>query len=725
MKKILVTKRDGRVQNFDLDKIKKAIDKCFTANDLQAPELMPNVINQLEKLNKNSFHVEDIQDIIVEVLQKVNFKIAKSYQDYRIERSLARKLQDSLHKDEYDQTILEIIDGVENEASKENSNKDAKVLNTKRDLITGTKSRQMYRTYIMPKEVRRLHDKGAIHIHDTDYRILKGETNCCIFNLKDMLDNGTTLNGFMIETPKSLRTAANVATQIINAIGNLQYGGITMSLAHLAPYVKVSYLKHTLEVTEELKDLDITEEEKLKLIADISKKRLDKEIKDSVQIIQYQLNSMTSNSGQSPFITIWLDVNEEPEFKDETAALIEALLVQRIEGMKSETGHTITPAFPKLIYVLDKNNIKEGEEYFYLTKLSAKCSSCRITPDYVSAKVMRDIKEGGLTPCMGCRSMVSPYYDSEGNYKTWGRFNIGVMSINLPYLALETETKEEFFERLEEVFNLLKEEQLKTAATIANSPTSIAPMLWNHGAFARLPKDAKIGDLVYNGYATASIGYAGVAEAVERFGVKYVSEEGAKFGLEIIKFLDGLCNKAKKETNLGLSLYGTPLESTTQKFANALKDFPTIKNVNDREFVTNSYHVPVWEEVDAYTKLEFEAPFQKYSAGGCISYVEVPDVKKNKEAVLNVMKFIYNHIMYAEINTRNNDVCFLCDYEGEIQLNDDLKWECPRCGNAEFSKMDIKKRACGYIGSNEYNDGRNYDIKNRVYHLGNDGIKKI
>ena len=723
--KILVTKRDGRIQEFDENKIQSAIDKCFEANSKKPLHLVPEVIKHIKNINKDVIHVEDIQDIIIVILQKVDFQIAKSYQDYRQERSIARKVQDSLNIDEYDQTILEIIDGVQNEATKENSNKNPKVLNTKRDLITGTKSRQMYRTYVMPKEVRKLHDKGVIHIHDTDYRILKEETNCGIFNLKDMLDNGTTLNGFMIETPKSLRTAANVATQIINAIGNLQYGGITMSLAHLAPYVRVSHIKHIKTVTEELKDLDLPEEEKTELINTISKKRLKKEIIDSVQIIQYQLNSMTSNSGQSPFITIWIDINEDKEYIRENAALIEALLDQRIQGMKSETGHIITPAFPKLIYVLDENNIKEDGEYFYLTKLAAKCSSCRITPDYVSAKVMRELKEGGLVPVMGCRSMVSPYYDSEGNYKTWGRFNIGVMSINLPYIALASESKEEFYSKLKEIFNILKKEQLKTAHTIAGSPSSAAPMLWNHGAYARLPKDAKIGDLVFNGYATASIGYAGVAEAVERFGIKYVSKEGQEFGLEIIKTLDNLCSEARKETKLGLSLYGTPLESTTQKFADALKDFPIIKNVNDKRFITNSYHVPVWEEVDAYTKLEFEAPFQKYSTGGCISYVEVPDVKKNEEAVLNIMKFIYDHIMYAEINTRNNDVCFLCDFEGEIKLDKNLKWVCPRCGNKDFSKMDIKKRTCGYIGSNEYNDGRSLDILNRVYHLGKEGFKKI
>lgn len=715
MENIKVIKRDGRIEKFNPEKILTALNSCSTyEKNHTIQSIVIDKIKDKTNKGKKNISVEEIQNLVVDVLSDYNKDMADKYQEYRKKRARARDINDN---GLYYNTILEIINGEENEITRENSNKDSKVLNTQRDLVAGTTCRKMYRDYVMSKEVGKLHDKGVIHVHDTDYRLMKGMTNCGIFNLKDMLEKGTVMNEILIETPKSLRTAANVATQIINAIGNTQYGGITMSLAHLAPYVRISYNKHLEDVTQSLLGLNLSEEVFSKKIVEVATRRTHKEIEDSMQIIQYQLNSMTANSGQSPFITIWMDVNEEEEYKEETALLIEYLLKERIKGMKSEAGYTVSPAFPKIIYILDENNVHEGSEYYHLTELAAKCSSFRLTPDYVSAKVMRSIKEGGLTPAMGCRSMVFPYYDEEGNYKTWGRFNIGVISLNLPYIALESKDLDDFYVKLEKYLDLVRDEQLKIAKSISESSSSIAPMLWNYGAYARLPKGAKIGDLVYNGYATASIGYAGVAEVVHRFGVKYLSKEGHKMGLDIVKFMDEYCKKAREETKLGLSLYGTPLESTTQKFAQSLKDFPQIEGVNDRSYITNSYHIPVYEEVDGFSKLNFEAEFQEHSSGGCISYIEVPDISKNIPAVLNILKYIYDNIMYAEINTKSSDVCFECGFEGEIENYKPLKWRCPHCGNEDKSRMHVIRRTCGYPGSHFWNEGREEEIRERVSHF--------
>ena len=720
-KTIYVTKRDGQKQLFDMNKIDVAIGKCLEVDDLSHVDPIAGIVEErIYESKKDNFHVEEIQDIVIDALGLFGKDLAEKYQNYREQRTLARELSCS---DNPTKVIMEIIEGKENDTTRENSNKDSKVLNTQRDLITGAYTKNIYINSIMSKEAKSAHKKGIIHVHDTDYRLMKGMTNCCIFNLKDMLEKGTVINDIRIVTPKSISTAATVATQIVLGIGNLQYGGITMSIAHLARYVRVSYNKYLAETHEQFKEaeeflnIQMRDVDKFtKVIEKVATEKLKKEIKGAVQTIQYQLNSMTSSSGQSPFITLWLDVNEEEDYKYETALLIEEVLNQRLEGMFSKTGHNISPAFPKLIYVLDENNIKEGTEYYYLTELSAKCSSKRMTPDYISAKIMRDIKEGGLTPCMGCRSMVSPYYNSEGEYTTWGRFNIGVISINLPKIALMSNTVEDFLTNLKAYLDLVKEEQLQIADRIANTSTSVAPLLWNYGAFARLPLGSKIGQLVYNGYATASIGYAGLAETVNKFGIPYVSKEGQKLGLEIIKFMDDYCKQAKQETNLGFSLYGTPLESTTYKFAKALKEHPTIKNVNDRDYITNSYHVPVYEEMDGFTKLSMESPYQKYSAGGCISYVEVNDVSKNVGAVLDMMKYIYDHIMYAEINTRSNDVCYKCDYQGKIDNPSDGVWVCPQCGNNDRDMMSIVVRVCGYIGTNTMNIGREADVRERVPH---------
>ena len=1100
-----IRKRDGRIKDYDPIKIKNALKQCFKQNNLEFDlRVFQIIVETLENKKKDIVDVEDIQDLVVEKLGLFYPILAKSYQEYREERASIRDLNEN--KDFYN-SIEDIVNNIDNDITKENANKNAKAINTKQDLIKGLTSRRFMQKKVLDPEVVRLHNKGIIHIHDTDYRAFKGITNCCIFNLEDMLAKGTVINEKKIETPKSLRTATTVATQIVMGIGNNQYGGITMSLAHLAPYVEKSRIryfeknKNRLDNTPWRKFLKKTglynlwyslksnKEGFNKKLTRYTEEDTNKEIQDSMQTLQYQLNSMTANSGQSPFITVWMDINEKPEYIKETSLLIEALLKQRIKGMLSETGHVISPAFPKLIYVTAENNIHSDSEYYYLTKLAAKCSSKRLTPDYVSSKVMLDIKDGMLTPAMGCveesevvtykrrntifsssikrfwetasssnkieeqeskgsyymnlkdveildrgkfvkcnriiknlntegyleitfsngrsitcttdhplpingkrvfakdvkigdiaeksnyplctnltpseesrlteawllgtilcdgcydnqfsvtfdtkteqdiiskyveslkvfgysekdikvinwdraekgvyteirvpnnsiknniptilndifggkkkvdrmipfsifnapldirlsflagmidadgyindtnknfsviqlgsinkelsiqtmyllescgfidvklyknlykkgsdniryrveakipnkellkylssgkkiakikdytpknkydndtlkvtkiefkehdlaytydvttesdkfdvsgisshncRSFVSPYRDDKGNAKTWGRFNIGVMTLNLPYIALESKTLKSFKKNLDKYLDILKKEQLKVAKDIANTSTEVAPMLWNYGAFARLPKGEKIGDLVYNGYATVSIGYAGIAETVEALGKDYSTEEGHKLGLEIVKYMDDYCKKAKEETNLGFSLYGTPLESTTYKFAKAIKKFPTIPKVNDRDYITNSYHVPVWRKINAFDKLLFEAPFQEYSAGGCISYIEVPDITKNIEAVIKIIQFIHENIMYAEINTSNNDVCYSCGFQGEIENIGVNEYKCPQCNNTNRDNMSIVKRVCGYIGASTYNVGREKEIHDRVKHL--------
>lgn len=712
-----IKKRDGRIEIFNINKIKNAIKGCYVRNN-RTDDLTPvyrEVESRLLKIKKKSLDVEEIQDIVVKSLKKTDKEIAKSYQEYRDWRAKSRDLR--ANGDKY-AAFFDIVSGKENDITKENSNKDSKVIYTKRDLFAGMQSRDIWEKFMVSPEALRMHKEGVIHVHDTDYRAMKSITNCSIFNLKDMLDNGTVINGKRIESPKSLRTATTIATQIVMGIGNMQYGGITMSIAHLAPYVEKSRRKIWREVTM-LANSIVKGGSYTSIDIDKEVERLLRvEVKDSMQTLQYQLNSMTANSGQSPFITIWMDVNEcdTQQLREDTALLITELVNQRIEGMYSETGHNISPAFPKLIYVLDENNIKEGAEFFDVTKVCAKCSSKRLTPDYISGKIMRNLKEGGLTPAMGCRSMVFPYYEN-GEYKTWGRFNIGVMTVNLPLIALKSKTKEEFFKNLTKVMDVVKFEQLKVAEDLSESSSDVAPMLWNYGAFSRLPKGEKLRSLIYGGYSTCSIGYAGVAEAVQRFGVDYLTKDGQKFGLEIVKFMDDYCKKAREETDLGFSLYGTPLESTTQKFSKSLKTYPEIKGVNDRDYITNSYHVPVYREIDAFSKLDFEAPFQEYSAGGAISYIEVPDVSKNVPAVIKVMQYIYDHIMYAEINTRNNDVCYECGYEGEMENYERLKWRCPQCGNTDKSKLSVVRRTCGYIGSSFWNEGRESEISERVTHL--------
>lgn len=709
---IKVKKRDGRLDSFSVDKIKAAVLKCYNCNNVgidYLDSLLKAITDDLSDFKE--VDVEDIQNIVVKHLKRYNKAIARSYQEYREWRAKSRDLR--ANGDRYAK-FFDIVSGKENDITKENSNKDARVIYTKRDLFAGMQSRDIWEKFMVSKEALKLHKECVIHVHDTDYRAMKSITNCSIFNLQDMLDNGTVINGKRIEQPKSLRTATTIATQIVMGIGSMQYGGITMSIAHLAPYVNKSRRKIRRNIEKSLERLNLP-------INGIDKEveiQLNNEVKDAMQTLQYQLNSMTANSGQSPFITIWMDINEHSDelLKNDTALLITELVKQRIEGMYSETGHNISPAFPKLVYVLDENNINEGSKYYDVTKVCAECSSKRLTPDYISGKIMRSVKDGGLTPVMGCRSMVFPYYE-DGKYKTWGRFNIGVMSVNLPLVALKSKSKKDFFSNLTKAMDIIKIEQLKVAEDLANSSSDVAPMLWNYGAFARLPKGSKLRSLIYGGYSTCSIGYAGVAEAVQRFGIDYLTEDGQAFGLEIVKFMNDYCNKIREETNLGFSLYGTPLESTTQKFANSLKKYPPIKGVNDRDYVTNSYHVPVYRDIDAFSKLDFEAPFQEYSAGGSISYIEVPDVSKNIPAVIKVMQYIYDHIMYAEINTRNNDVCYECGYKGEIENYERLKWRCPECGNSDKSKLSVVRRTCGYIGSSFWNEGRESEISERVTHL--------
>lgn len=705
---IKVRKRNNDLVPFDIAKIKNAIQKAFLSCNVSVKE---STINEIaEKVNIwDSISIEDIQDQIEELLLDYDYQqVAKEYILYRYKHALTRQLADT---NKFNTTISEIATGKSNEVTHENGNKDPKRFNVMRDLIAGEACKKLYKELECDKELLELHNKGAIHIHDTDYRFMRGISNCCLINLEDMLQNGTVVNGKLIEKPHSLRTAATIATQIMTAISSAQYGGISITLSHLAPFVRISeqhykdlYSKYNLDA----KTLD-------KLVND----SISKEIKDSTQTLLYQLNSMTGTNGQSPFCTIFCYIHENEEYINENIALIKELFKQRIQGMKGPTGENINPAFPKLIYVLDEDNILPGTKYYEITKLAADCTSKRMVPDYISAKVMKKYKEGCVFPSMGCRSFLHPWKDEHNNYKYYGRLNIGVISINLPYFALSSSNYEDFLHKLDSIIDKISAEQKRIFDQISNTSTDVAPILWNHGAFARLPEGSKIGDAIKDRYCSASIGYMGIAECVQHFGKVYGTKEGQDLGLDIIKRMYNRANINKEKYNLALSLYGTPAEATTTKFAEALKVFPIEEHVNDRNYITNSYHIPVEFPIDGFSKIEFEAPFQKYSSGGCISYIECPDVSKNQEAVLKILKHIYDYMMYCEINTTSCDCCYSCGYHGEINMDSEGKLTCPNCGETDPHKLYAIRRLCGYLGelTNGISKGRIGDIFNRVKHF--------
>lgn len=719
-----VIKRDGKITHFDEDKIKVAINKAnaeVVVEERATDEEILEIIKHIKDLNKEQISVEEIQDIIENKLMDFGKNLlSKKYIVYRYQRELVRKQNTT------DQTIKELIEGDSEYWNTENSNKNAIVVTTQRDYIAGTTSTDITRRFLLPKEIVEAHDKGILHFHDADYFAQKIH-NCCLINLEDMLQNGTIINGVMIEKPHKFITASTIATQIILGVSSSQYGGCTVSLTHLAPFVRDSYNKYLEEYIN--RGLD---EEKAKEFAKLDTK---KEVEAGVQTFNYQVNSMTNTNGQAPFLSVCMYLGETDEYKDELAMIIEEFLNQRILGFKNEQGVYITPAFPKLLYVLEEDNIYEDSKYWYLTELAAKCTAKRMVPDYISEKVMKELKKdksgnGNCYPCMGCRSFLTPDRQTENygkafNYdknksKYYGRFNQGVVTINLPDIALSSKKDmdkfwEIFDERLELCHRALqcRHERLSTAIS------DVAPIMWQNGALARLEKGESIHELLHHGYSTISLGYAGLYECVKYMTGYSHTGEGKEFGLAVMQHLNDACAKWKAAEDIDYSVYGTPIESTTYKFAKKLKErFGVVEGITDRDYITNSYHVPVFEEIDAFTKLKLESDFQKLSPGGAISYIETPNLQNNLDAVIQVIKFIYGNIMYAELNTKS-DYCQKCGFDGEILVDENLEWYCPNCGNRDHNKMNVARRTCGYIGSNFWNRGRTQEIKERVLHLDN------
>ena len=716
-----VIKRNGSEVEFDKNKIIVAITKANEAN--VSHELTPNQIKEAadyieykcDKL-KRAASVEEIQDMVEnQIMANGAFEVAKEYVRYRYQRSLVRKANTT------DDRILSLIECNNEEIKQENSNKNPIVNSVQRDYMAGEVSRDITARLLLPKEIVDADKEGIIHFHDTDY-YAQHMHNCDLVNLEDMLQNGTVISETMIEKPHSFSTACNIATQIIAQVASNQYGGQSISLAHLAPFVQVSREKIRKGVEEEVKMLgvDATEEAK----SEITEKRLLEEIKKGVQTIQYQVITLMTTNGQAPFLTVFMYLNEaknEREKKD-LALIIEETLKQRITGVKNEAGVWITPAFPKLIYVLEEDNIKEGTEYFYLTKLAAKCSAKRLVPDYISEKKMKELKEGNCFPVMGCRSALSPWKDENGNYKFYGRFNQGVVTINLVDVALSSHKDMDAFwrifdERLDLCYRALMCRHERLKGTLSDA----APILWQYGAISRLKKGEPIDKLLYGGYSTISLGYAGLCECVRYMtGKSHTDPSATGFALSVMQHMNDMCAKWKAETNIAFSPYGTPIESTTYKFAKCLqRRFGIVEGVTDKGYITNSYHVNVTEEIDAFSKLKFEAQFQALSTGGAVSYVEVPNMQNNLDAVIAVIQFIYDNIMYAELNTKS-DYCQKCGYDGEIQIVNDngkLVWECPNCGNRDQDTMNVARRTCGYIGTQYWNQGRTEEIKDRVLHL--------
>ena len=712
-----IVKRDGHIVDYCPEKIEMAIKK---ANDEVAEEdrvsdiQIKNIIKYIEGLKKKRMLVEDIQDIIEYRLMALGkYALAKEYITYRYTRELVRKSNTT------DLSIKELIDGESEYWNTENSNKNAKIVTTQRDYLAGITSTDITRRFLLTEDIVKAHDEGIIHFHDADYFAQNALHNCDLINLEDMLQNGTNINGVMIEKPHRFLTAMTIATQIITAVSSSQYGGCTITLTHLAPFVRCSYERYL----DKYKARKFKKEDAEKY----AKEDLQKEITDGVQTFQYQINSMTTTNGQAPFLSVCMYLGETEEYKDELAMIIEEVLKQRIQGMKNEKGVYITPAFPKLLYVLEEDNIKPGSKYYYLTQLSAKCTAKRMVPDYISEKIMKELKidkngNGQCYPCMGCRSFLTPYVDEKGNPKYYGRFNQGVVTINLPDVALSSDKDMELFwkifdDRLELCHRALQIRHKR----LSKVTSDVAPILWQHGALARLGKGESIHDLLHHGYSTISLGYAGLYECVKYMtGHSHTDESvGKEFGLKVMQYMNDKCKKWKEEEDIDYSVYGTPIESTTYKFAKCLKDrFGVVKGITDRNYITNSYHVPVFEEIDAFTKLKLESEFQKLSPGGAISYIETPNLENNLDVVMEVIEYIYNNIMYAELNTKS-DYCQACGYTGEILIDDNLEWYCPNCGNKDHDKLNVARRTCGYIGTNFWNKGRTEEIKERVMHIDN------
>ena len=728
-----IIKRSGSEDIFDISKIEAAIRKANDSvidyeklGDDKIQAILSNVEKACENM-KRSPSVEEIQDMVEnQIMSQKAFNVARNYITYRYKRELVRKSNST------DEQILSLLKCNNEEVKQENSNKNPTVNSVQRDYMAGEVSKDITRRFLLPPEIVEAHEKGIIHFHDADY-FAQHMHNCCLVNLEDMLQNGTVISETMIDTPKSFSTACNIATQAIAQIASSQYGGQSISLSHLAPFVQVSREKFRKQVRKELETAGIeATEEKVNQMAEM---RVKEEINRGVQMIQYQVITLMTTNGQAPFITVFMYLDEVPEgqLRDDLAAVIEEMLHQRILGVKNEQGVYITPAFPKLIYVLEEDNIREGSKYWYLTRLAAECTAKRMVPDYISEKMMKKLKDGDCYTCMGCRSFLTVDRTTgnlahaknykEGKHKYYGRFNQGVVTLNLVDAACSSGGDEKkFWEIMDERLEMCYQALMIRHNRLKGTPSDVAPILWQNGALARLKKGETIDELLYHGYSTISLGYAGLCECTRYMkGVSHTEPEGTEFALAVMRRLNDACAKWKEATDIDFSLYGTPLESTTYKFAKCLqKRFGIIPGVTDKNYITNSYHVHVTEQINAFDKLKFESQFQELSPGGAISYVEVPNMQNNLEAVLSVMQYIYENIMYAELNTKS-DYCMECGYAGEIKIVTDrdgkLVWECPNCGNRDQNKMSVARRTCGYIGTQFWNQGRTQEIKERVLHL--------
>ena len=718
-----IIKRSGAEEEFHLSKIEAAIVKAngtVLENERLTDSQIQDICESIQELCESrgrAFSVEEIQDLVENgIMRQQAFSVAHNYITYRFKRALVRKANST------DKQILSLLECDNEEVKQENSNKNPVVNSVQRDYMAGEVSKDITRRFLLPQDVVEAHEKGLIHFHDSDY-FAQHMHNCCLVNLEDMLLNGTVISGTMIEKPHSFSTACNIATQIIAQIASSQYGGQSISLSHLAPFVDISRHRFRREVRREFESAGITlNEEQLNQVAE---SRVLEEINRGVQMIQYQVITLMTTNGQAPFVTVFMYLNEAPEgrTRDDLALVMEEVLKQRIKGVKNESGVFITPAFPKLIYVLEEDNISEGSKYWNLTKLAAECTAKRMVPDYISEKIMRELKEGNCYPCMGCRSFLNLYKNDAGKYQFYGRFNQGVVTLNLVDAALSSGgDKELFWEILGERLALCKKALMCRHNRLKGTLSDVAPILWQYGALSRLKKGEPIDKLLYGGYSSISLGYAGLCECARYMtGKSHTHPDATPFALEVMNRLNEACEQWKRETDIGFSVYGTPLESTTYKFAKCLQQrFGVIPGVTDKNYITNSYHVHVGEEINAFEKLKFEAQFQKLSPGGAISYVETPDMTDNLDAVLSVMQFIYDNIMYAELNTKS-DFCQECGYNGEIYAvaNEDGKliWKCPNCGNENQDKMNVARRTCGYIGTQFWNQGRTQEIKERVLHL--------
>ena len=717
-----IIKRNGTEVVFDNSKIVAAVEKANT----EVPEIERLTKEEIEDITKSveeecssmsrTLNVEEIQNLVEdEIMKREHFSVARKYITYRYKRALVRKANTT------DDQILSLIECANEEVKQENSNKNPTINSVQRDYMAGEVSKDITKRLLLPEDVVKAHEDGIIHFHDSDY-FAQHMHNCCLVNLEDMLQNGTVISETMIEKPKSFSTACNVATQIIAQVASSQYGGQSITLSHLAPFVDISRKKYRKIVAENMKNegIEVTEEQ----INSLAEKNVKEEIKRGVQILQYQVITLMTTNGQAPFVTVFMYLDEvEESLRNDLAMIIEEVLKQRLLGIKNEKGVFVTPAFPKLIYVLEEDNISEDSPYWHLTELAARCTAKRMVPDYISEKVMKELKEGNCYPCMGCRSFLTVYKDENNKPKFYGRFNQGVVTLNLVDIACSSgKDMDKFWDIFDERLDLCYKALMCRHERLKNTPSDVAPILWQYGALARLKKGETLDKLLYNGYSTISLGYAGLYECVKYMtGKSHTDPSATGFALSVMQHLNDACEKWRKETNIDFSLYGSPIESTTYKFAKCLqKRFGIIEGITDKSYITNSYHVNVREKIDAFDKLSFESQFQKLSPGGAVSYVEVPNMNNNIPAVLAVMKHIYNNIMYAELNTKS-DYCMECGYDGEIEIvqdeNDKLLWKCPNCGNTNQNRMSVARRTCGYIGTQFWNQGRTQEIKERELHL--------